>query len=101
MVIIQTIGQDDRVIKLDRNSIYLVSLVTSFVISVSDQLPVNILMLVENTAGEVDLQISPGTWTDRYALNSTQAKQILEQLGEDYSQMSPRVYTEVNAQSVK
>ncbi|KAA6389519.1 MAG: putative serine/threonine protein kinase [Streblomastix strix] len=58
-------------------------------------------MLAENTAGEVDLQISPGTWTDRYALNSTQAKQILEQLGDDYSQMSPRVYTEVNAQFVK
>ncbi|KAA6375660.1 MAG: hypothetical protein EZS28_028813, partial [Streblomastix strix] len=72
-------------------SITLVCLVTSVVISVSDKLPVIILMLAENTAGEVDLQISPGTWTDRYALNFTQAKQILEQLGEDYSQMSPRV----------
>ncbi|KAA6389581.1 MAG: hypothetical protein EZS28_014894 [Streblomastix strix] len=68
-------------------SITLVCLVTSVVISVSDKLPVIILMLAENTAGEVDLQISPGTWTDRYALNSTQAKQILEQLGDDYSQM--------------
>ncbi|KAH7824137.1 putative DUF214 family protein [Monocercomonoides exilis] len=72
-------------------SVMLVCCVTSVIISVSDKFPVVVLMLAEDSAGEIDLYIKSGEWTDHFGINSTEVQNIVSLLGEAYSHFSPRL----------